>query len=272
MPGLLTIGEFSRATHLSVKALRHYDDVGLLHPADVDVSSGYRRYATAQVPIALVIRRFRELGMPLDEVRSVLDATDIETRDRTIVMHLERMEQALEQTQSTIASLKALLEGRNDSFPVEYRTVRPALAVAIRGEARWGEIAGWFRGALDELHQVLASVPHARVDVDMALFSPAFYEAHVGEIVVCVPVNEHVAVAGRSELIEIPAAHLAVTVHHGPLTDIDHAYGALGTFVAEHILGADGPIRERYLITAADTDEPSELQTEVGWPIRHVPR
>ena len=43
MSVLLTIGEFSRTTHLSVKALRHYDDVGLLSPAKVDSSSGYRR-------------------------------------------------------------------------------------------------------------------------------------------------------------------------------------------------------------------------------------
>ena len=58
MSALLTIGEFSRMTHLSVKALRHYDDVGLLSPAQVDSSSSYRRYATGQVPIARVIRRF----------------------------------------------------------------------------------------------------------------------------------------------------------------------------------------------------------------------
>lgn len=272
MAGLLTIGEFSRATHLSVKALRHYDEVGLLHPADVDEGSGYRRYATAQVPIALVIRRFRELRMPLDEIRSVLDATDVEARDRAIVTHLERMEQALEETRSTITSLKSLLEGLNDSFPVEYRSVPATLAVGIRDEGRWGEIAEWFRGALDELHRVLERAPHVRADVDMALFSPAFYEAHIGEVVVCVPVHEPIVVAGRSELIEIPAAHLAVSVHRGPLTEIDHAYGALGTFVAERVLGADGPIRERYLTTFSQTDEASERQTEVGWPIRHVPR
>jgi DNA-binding transcriptional MerR regulator len=46
MSVLLTIGEFSRMTHLSVNALCHYDDEGLQTPAQVDRSSGYRRYAT----------------------------------------------------------------------------------------------------------------------------------------------------------------------------------------------------------------------------------
>jgi DNA-binding transcriptional MerR regulator len=60
MPAALTIGDFSRATHLSVKTLRHYHRVGLLAPADVDAGNGYRRYTAGQIPAAQVIRRFRE--------------------------------------------------------------------------------------------------------------------------------------------------------------------------------------------------------------------
>src|SRR2546430_13479522 len=59
----LAIGDFSRMTHLSVTALRHNDDVGLLEPAEVDPASGYRYYALAQVGTAQVIRRLRALGM-----------------------------------------------------------------------------------------------------------------------------------------------------------------------------------------------------------------
>ena len=77
MNTLLTIGEFSHLTHLSVKALRHYDDVGLLQPVQVDPSTSYRRYATAQVPTAHLIRRFRDLQMPLEVIRDVLEAPDI---------------------------------------------------------------------------------------------------------------------------------------------------------------------------------------------------
>jgi DNA-binding transcriptional MerR regulator len=67
----LAIGDFSRMTHLSVKALRHYHDVGLLEPAEVDPASGYRFYEPSQVPIAQVIRRLRDLGMPLDDIKEV---------------------------------------------------------------------------------------------------------------------------------------------------------------------------------------------------------
>ena len=68
----LAIGDFARATHMSVKTLRYYHRVGLLEPADVDRDTGYRRYTTAQIPTAQIIRRFRDLDMPVDEVRQVL--------------------------------------------------------------------------------------------------------------------------------------------------------------------------------------------------------
>jgi DNA-binding transcriptional MerR regulator len=69
---LLTIGEFARASGLTAKALRHYDAVGLLTPALVDPTNGYRRYDGNQLPTARLVRRLRELELPLDEVRRLL--------------------------------------------------------------------------------------------------------------------------------------------------------------------------------------------------------
>lgn len=269
MTALLSIGEFSRVTHLSVKALRHYDDVGLLQPADVDVSSGYRRYAAAQVPLAHVIRRFRDLDMPLEQIRAVLHATDPGDRDKAIISHLQHMETVLEQTQTTVASLRELLEGRAASLPVEFRTVPATRAVAIRENVEWGDAVAWLIGALVEVNHVLASDGSARTGPNAALFSTEFFEAHLGEVIAYIAVADDVAVTGRVQLVDIPAADLAVTLHKGSLDDLDKVYGALGTFVAERAIGADGPIREHYLVSVAD--DPADLRTEVAWPVRVMP-
>ena len=74
MASSLPIGDFSRATHMSIKTLRHYHRVGLLEPADVDRFTGHRRYTTDQIPTAQVIRRFRELDMPIEGIRGILAA------------------------------------------------------------------------------------------------------------------------------------------------------------------------------------------------------
>src|SRR4029077_15252899 len=99
MPGSLTLRAFSRITFLSVKTLRHYHRVGLLEPAEVDPVTGYRRYTSAQIPIAQVIRRFRDLDMPLDDIGLVLQAPDQTTRSQLIAAHLTRLEENLAETQ-----------------------------------------------------------------------------------------------------------------------------------------------------------------------------
>src|SRR5882757_9177227 len=93
----LSIGDFSQITHLSVKTLRHYHEAGLLEPAQVDPGTGYRYYSTTQVPTAQVIRRFRDLGMPVREVVALL-AAQPEDRSALLTAHLQRLEDQLDET------------------------------------------------------------------------------------------------------------------------------------------------------------------------------
>jgi DNA-binding transcriptional MerR regulator len=65
-----------------------HHNVGLLVPADVDPGTGYRRYTTDQVPTAQVIRRFRDLDMPLEDIGEVLRAPDPRTRNDLVTRHL----------------------------------------------------------------------------------------------------------------------------------------------------------------------------------------
>ena len=109
-PALLAIGDFSRATQLSVKMLRHSHQIGLLEPVDVDRATGYRRYSTDQIPTAQIIRRFRTLEMPLDEIRTVMSTNDIRQRNDLINAHLTRLETQLAQTTRAVESLRELLE------------------------------------------------------------------------------------------------------------------------------------------------------------------
>ncbi|WCN84652.1 MerR family transcriptional regulator [Micromonospora sp. LH3U1] len=69
--GLLTIGAFAQAARLTPKALRLYDQVGVLRPAAVDPESGYRLYDPDQVPLARLVAQLRRIGMPLAMIRTV---------------------------------------------------------------------------------------------------------------------------------------------------------------------------------------------------------
>jgi DNA-binding transcriptional MerR regulator len=267
---LFTIGEFSRTTHLSVKALRHYHDVGLLEPVAVDPTTGYRAYSVAQVPAAQVIRRLRDLEMPLDQVREVLvaaDSGDVDERDRVILVHLQRMEQQLEQTQTSVASLRTLLEGSQPELPVELRSIGPTLVLAIRDQVAWDDAEAWLTNAFNALHASMDENDDHPTGPDGAQYLPEFFEAHVGEVVAFVPVGEAIPNRGDrlGELIDLPAVDCAVMVHRGPFDDLDRTYAALGSYVAACAIGVDGPIREHYVVSDAARDE--DLRTEVMWPV-----
>src|ERR1700689_5654514 len=131
MSPLLAIGDFSRATHLTVKTLRHYHETGLLEAAQIDPQTGYRRYTTDQIPVAQIIKRFRDLEMPLSEIRAVLSAPDVQARNELIAAHLKRLENDLARTNAAVASLRNLLEQPPPDVEIGRRRADEVTAAAI---------------------------------------------------------------------------------------------------------------------------------------------
>src|SRR5215470_6114425 len=111
MTGSVSVGRFATMTHLSIKTLRHYHQAGLLEPAEVDPHTGYRYYALEQLPTAQLIRRLRDLRMPVADVRAVIAAGSTGERDSLIAAHIERLETELVRTQAAVHSLRTLLDG-----------------------------------------------------------------------------------------------------------------------------------------------------------------
>ena len=270
MAVLLSIGDFSRMTHLSVKALRHYHDLGLLEPAAIDQFTGYRSYDAAQVPTAQVIRRLRDLGMPLDQVRTVLHTPDLEIRNKEIATHLNRMEEQLEQTRATVAGLRALLEAPAGRQPVEFRAIPATTALAVRGMVTVAGFVPWWLSAFDDLYAAVDRAGLSPAGLGGALYPAELFQEEQGVVTAFVPVPSPPRVRpgpGGPAVLEIPAVEAAVMRHQGPMDDLDRTYGALGTIVAERAIGVEGPIREYYLVGFRDTEDQARHRTEVCWPV-----
>jgi DNA-binding transcriptional MerR regulator len=272
MPSSLPIGDFSRATHLNIKTLRHYHRIGLLEPAEVDPYSGHRRYGTDQIPVAQVIKRFRSLDMPLEEIHTVIATPDLAARNELIAGHLHRLELTLARTQEAAASLRNLLEPAAGSAPaaIEHRRMAATPAAAVSEVIDVQDASGWYQGALGELHALLAAQKLTPAGPGGGIFANDLFSHHRGHATVFVPCNEAVRAAGRVSGLVVPEAELAVTTHAGTHKDIDLAYGSLAAYVADHALAVEGPIREYYLIGPHETTDENRWRTEIGWPIFHI--
>jgi DNA-binding transcriptional MerR regulator len=267
MRAALSIGEFATLTHLSVRTLRRYHEAGLLEPATVDAFSGYRYYDSGQIPAAQVIHRLRELDVPLAEVKAIITTDDAARRADLIAGHLQRLEGQLDRTRAAVASLHQLLRPDLGQFQVELRSVPARIVAAVHGVVERDRVLDWYDSAMAALDAAFAA--SQRTGPAGGRYDNEIFTEGVGAMTVFRPVRDPQP-SGRIEATQLPAAELAVTVHHGSHDDIDVTYGRLGAWVVEHALAVAGPIQETYHVGPRDTDQPSEWRTEIGWPIFRV--
>jgi len=275
----ITVGEFSRLTHLPIKTLHHYHDVGVLVPALIDPTTGYRRYAPAQVPVAHLARRLREVRMPLDEMRAVLSASDAAARDAGIADYLDRLQSELVQTAAAVASLRVLLSRRGrDGTEIVHRELAAQPALALFADVEREQIGPWCAQAYPRLMQSLGRLPAWPTGPGGALYGPGWFEQGSGRVTAFLPIAAAdpgvptLGVPDRVHLTTIPAARVAVLTHAGGFGDLDLSYGVLGRHVLDRGIGAEGPLREYYLVSPADTQDESALRTDVCWPITQSDR
>ncbi|GAA1169990.1 MerR family DNA-binding transcriptional regulator [Ornithinimicrobium humiphilum] len=120
VPRLLSIGELSRASGISVSALRFYDRTGVLAPADVEPATGYRRYLPSQVAQARLLAGMRRVQMPVAEMAAALEAVrtgDVGTADDLLTAHLDRLETGLQQARAQVAQLRAAVADGTPPLP-----------------------------------------------------------------------------------------------------------------------------------------------------------
>src|ERR1700677_1212164 len=236
MASSLPIGDFSRATHMSIKTLRHYHRVGLLEPADVDQFTGHRRYTTQQIPTAQVIRRFRALDMPLEEIRLILTAPDVPSRNELIAAHLGRLEEGLVRTQTAVASLRDLLDHRDAPArsDISHRSVPRTRAAAITAVIDIDDASSWYQGALGELQATVSAQRLTASGPPGGVYAADLFTNERGQATVFIPCTGQIRPVGRVEGVELPPAELAIIGHHGPDNNIDRSYGALGAHVTQH--------------------------------------
>ncbi len=115
--GLFSIGEVSKLFHISVSSLRHYENIGLLHPEYTSQDTGYRYYGTEQFEVLNTIRYLRALDMPLSEIEDFLKNRDISNIEEKLIQQkkivLEKQQELKRIEQKISHRLNGLSEAQN---------------------------------------------------------------------------------------------------------------------------------------------------------------
>lgn len=267
----MTIGDFSRAVRMTAKALRFYHRNGLLAPAVVDDRNGYRLYAPDQIADAQIVRTLRGLDVPVDAIRQVLSARDVDARAELLSGHLAQMERKLDETQKAVGSLRAMLERPATAVAITHRSVSGMRVAAVRETLRLDELGEWFRRSVETLTAVAARAdPEATGSIGGLWPNELFTEGR-GTATVFLPLRpafDERAAGSDATVLELPPVELAVAVHDGSDETIPQVYAALGEHVARHELSVDAPVRETYLTGFPGID--ARAVTEIGWPVFRV--
>jgi DNA-binding transcriptional MerR regulator len=255
---MFKIGEFARFTRVSVKMLRHYDELDLLKPVKVDGDSGYRYYSADQLPRLNRIIALKDLGFSLPQIGRLIDET-LSADELRGMLRLKQaeVEQQMQLEQQRLARIEARLrlieqEAAEPAYEVVIRPVEPCLVASIRRLNDEESLPCMF----EQLEAYVARYRARASAPPLTIYHPTDDEGDEREsldVEAAVPVNAPLPTTSVIAVRELEAlAAAACTVHTGGYETLDQAAAALLRWIEAHTYQIAGPMREVYLRFGAD--------------------
>lgn len=262
---MFKIGEFSKLSMLTVKALRFYEKEGLLTPARVDPWSGYRFYEARQLETAATIKALRQLDLSIEEIRAHLGGAPL----RQV---LEAKKEELLQKQSDISTQLSIINYLMEDKDMKYQALIKQLPETIvYSEQRY----------LDKYSDVSSLVLESaeeclRLNPDMECVKPdygfcEYLDGEYREKDMLVRYSQAVTKMGvgneRIRFRRLPATRALCIYHKGSYDLLGEAYAYIMNYAAENGYKITGFFRESYIDGIWNKDDPADWLTEIQLPI-----
>jgi DNA-binding transcriptional MerR regulator len=239
------IGEFSNLSGVSTKALRFYDQIGLLQPASVDARTGYRLYRPQQLEELASILALKSLGASLSDVRTLLRSVGPGKDRRSVLSDLKRtIEQSIETATQSLKFVNAALGELDDSrrpLPVVVKR-RPAAPVAsVRAKV------GNYVDIIAFEQELLSGLPPESIGNLRGVLWHRCADSGSLEGEPFVALKRKVPLRSFYDVKELPAATVASTYCGSDDDSAEHAYNALQKWMNVTNYQLAGPKREIYL-------------------------
>ncbi|TWU42900.1 MerR family transcriptional regulator [Novipirellula artificiosorum] len=244
---MFSIGEFSKATGLTVKTLRFYHEQGILVPSHVDGDNGYRFYAEAKIDTARVIARLRELEFSIAEISEIVGNYDddgtilafLESRKTTIQDRMRadrqlvlRLEQIIHQEHEANATMS------DSNFSVEKKTLDTVLVAGVRMKGKYCECGSGFATIGRKFGRHVCGKP-------MLLCYDTEYRAEDADFEAAMPIRKGESTESI-KVHELPAGRCLSLMHLGPYERLSRSYEKILRHAKENGMELQCPSREVY--------------------------
>ena len=262
---MLKIGEFSRLSHLTVKALRFYEKKGILLPASTDEWTGYRLYETAQLEEAARVKAYRQLGLSIDEIRAIQAGADV----RQILIEKARvLNEEKSRIDSRLSIIHYMLEDREMRYQVTEKTIPEMIVYSCETVlAQYMDIMEWVPSVGEECLRLNPEMKCADPPYEFCEFLDGEYR----ETDVRIRHSEAVTAMGkendRIRFRRLPAARVLSVFHKGSYDSIGGAYAYIMRYAEQNGYQASGPARECYIDGIWNKESEEEWLTEIQLPV-----
>jgi DNA-binding transcriptional MerR regulator len=268
---LLSISVFGRRCRLSMKALRLYDRLGLLTPAEVDERSGYRWYRESQLETARLVAMLRRLDMPLVQVGEVVSAPGPKAAE-LIARYWEATERRVASQRELAAHLRLTVSGSEGilgMYDVQQRDVPEQLVLVEQRHVPVAELSAWIGQAMTRL--ATAAQNHGGIaGPEFVVYYGEVNEDSDGPAECCVPIDPSRPRSAETPMRAEPAhreAYVRLTRAQVEYPQILSAYDAVAQWINEHGHSVEGAPREIYF-TDFMAANPADEVCDVAFPMR----
>ena len=272
---MLKIGDFSKLSRVSIRMLRHYDEIGLLKPVWIDPESGYRYYSAEQLPIVGRINALKDMGFGLAAIAEILPCySDRDALRRQLQSKQAELQALSEQTAYRLrlletAQLRLRKEDEIMSYDVTIKTFPPRYAATVRMVIPSYEEEGRLWNILME-----ETAPQHPLDGDPCYCCAVFHDKEYQETEVDVEVQKDVKGSYTDtehvRFRTLPEITVACATCKGSYEQMDGINAAVAAWIGDNGFTFDGPMFNIYHVSPHETSNPDEYVTEVCYPIRKV--
>lgn len=227
---LLSIGTFASMTRLSIKALRLYDQLGLLNPHHVDPQSGYRFYEQSQLARARMIRMLRDMDMPLATIRQALAmlASSPAEAETLVLEYLAMRERQMAHIKQQVSHFIQLIQQEKDpmSLEVNVKKIATQQVLSMTCHIKVSQLDETIRESLTAMADMLKEQNLEATDAPFGIYHGAINEEEDGPIEICLPVTGTIKGSDRVQVKQLLGGDAACVTMLGAQTDFPAILGA----------------------------------------------